>query len=133
LLLIYDGVCNFCNFWVRFVVKRDKKKKFQFSPYQSVYAKRFFAEQLNDYKTNCPESVIIIENGKVFTNASAIIKILNNMPYPWRFFSFILNILPIATTDYLYRLIAKNRYRLFGRKDNCKIPPKRFINRFLID
>lgn len=127
-LVIFDGVCNFCNYWVNFAIKRDKKKRLLFSPLQGNTA----AKILLDYKIDpgTITSVILIDNGKAYSQSSAAIRICKYLDGGWKLF-YMLIIIPKFIRDSIYNIIAKNRYKWFGKKDTCMIPTPALKERFL--
>jgi predicted DCC family thiol-disulfide oxidoreductase YuxK len=127
-IILFDGVCNFCNRTVNTILKYDKQAYFQFAPSQSNTAMQRFQALSIDQKSI--DSVILIDNEKVFTKTDAVIQIatqLSGWPSLFRFLKFI----PKPLRDFGYDLIANNRYRLFGKKDNCMIPDVSIRHRFL--
>jgi predicted DCC family thiol-disulfide oxidoreductase YuxK len=127
-IIIFDGICNFCNKSVNFIIKRDSKIHFVFTPIQSDTAK----EIMNKYALNSDDidSIILIKDDTYFTKSDAVLEILKDLSGYWFLFG-IFKIVPKFMTDYCYDLISKNRYRFFGKKDSCMIPTKNLENRFL--
>ncbi len=127
-ILLFDGLCNLCNSSVNFILKRDKHAKFKFASLQSEIGKELCKQYNID--TNIVDSIILIKNDKVSIKSSAVLEILKDMPIGWRLL-LIGIILPKFIRDWLYDVIAKYRYRIFGKKDECPIPPKDVQDRFL--
>lgn len=134
-ILLFDGLCNLCNGSVNFILKRDKVGKFKFTSLQSEIGIKLTKKYNID--TNIlarsaggVDSIILIKNNKVFIKSSAVLEILKDMPIGWRVFRIGI-FLPKFARDWLYDLIAKHRYRIFGKKDECPIPPKDVQDRFL--
>lgn len=128
ILILFDGVCNLCNGLVQFIIKRDAAEKFKFASLQSDFGKA----QLIHYSLN-PESlrsVIVIDNDAAFEQSDAILHIAWHLGIPWKFF-FVFKILPKFFRDACYNLIAKYRYRLFGKQDQCMIPTADLKTRFM--
>ena len=127
-VILFDGVCNFCNYWVNFVIKRDSKKKLRFTPLQGETAKQL----LPQYKVNTSSlsSVIFVDKGKTYTQSSAAIRICKYLDGGWKLF-YVLIILPKFFRDFFYNIIARNRYRWFGRKESCRVPTANEKERFL--
>jgi predicted DCC family thiol-disulfide oxidoreductase YuxK len=127
--IIFDGVCNFCNRTVNIILKHDKQAFFHFAPSQSNAAKDRL--QAFSIEQKSIDSVILIDNEKLFTKTDAVIQIarqLSGWPSLFRFLKFI----PKPLRDFGYNLIANNRYALFGKKDNCMIPDAAMRHRFLL-
>jgi predicted DCC family thiol-disulfide oxidoreductase YuxK len=127
-IIIFDGVCNFCNRTVNIILKHDKDNYFQFTPSQSNAAIEIMQEHRIDQKAIA--SVILIDNEKVYTKTDAVIQIathLNGWPKIFRF----IKLIPKPIRDFGYDLIANNRYRLFGKKAACMVPDASIRDRFL--
>ena len=133
-VILYDGVCNFCNAVVNFIVKHDKKKIFRFAPLQSKDARAYLREHKEAFVSL--KTVYLIEDGNVYKRSRAVFRMFRQLPYPWKMFSW-LRILPVRLTDYFYKLIAKHRYTLFGqRKDATPVDEEvkaRLLNRIMIN
>ena len=127
-IVLFDGVCNFCNYCVNFAIKRDKKKKLRFTPLQGETAK-LLLQQYNISSTSL-SSVIFIDGNKIYTQSSAAIRICKYLDGGWKLF-YGLMIIPKFFRDWLYNIIARNRYKWFGKKDVCMIPTPEMRARFL--
>lgn len=127
-VVLFDGVCNFCNYWVNFAIKRDRKKKLLFAALQGETAGRIL-DTYNILPTET-SSVILIDNGKMYTQSSASIRISKYLHGGWKLF-YALMIVPKFIRDPIYNIIARNRYRWFGKKDKCMIPTPELKERFL--
>ena len=127
-IILFDGVCNFCNGAINFLIKQDKKNRFRFAPLQSETGRKLTAQYGID--NNQFESFVLIRNGKVYQKSSAALRVLNELPWYWKEFQ-ILRIVPAFLRDAIYDFIARNRYRWFGRKDQCMIPSPEVRSRFL--
>ena len=127
-VVLFDGVCNFCNYWVNFAIKRDKKKKLRFAPLQGESARQLLAQHGLD--TTKLSSVILVDNGKVYTQSSAAIRICKYLDGGWKLcYGFM--IIPKFIRDLFYNIIARNRYKWFGKKDSCRVPTPELRERFL--
>ncbi|MEO6612091.1 MAG: thiol-disulfide oxidoreductase DCC family protein [Chitinophagaceae bacterium] len=127
-VILFDGVCNFCNYWVNFAIKRDKKKRLRFTALQGDTAARL----LPQYSINptALSSVIFIDKDKAWTQSSAAIRICKHLDGGWKLF-YGLIILPKLFRDFFYNIIARNRYKWFGKKETCMIPTPELKERFL--
>jgi predicted DCC family thiol-disulfide oxidoreductase YuxK len=127
-IILFDGVCNFCNRTINIILKYDKDAYFQFAPSQSNAAmgimQQFGLEQ------QAITSVILIDNEKVYTKTDAVIQIANRLS-GWPSLFRLLKFIPKSIRNFGYDLIAKNRYTLFGKRDQCMIPEASARNRFL--
>ena len=127
-IIFFDGVCNLCNFWVKYVVRNDPDFVFYFSNLQSEFASNFLKE--NNIKSDF-ETIIFFTDGKFLKQSNAIVSILFKIGGFNRFLSRIIKHLPVKFRDGLYKFISRNRYRLFGKKEHCVIPDQNLNKRFL--
>ena len=127
-LILFDGVCNFCNFWVNFALKRDRKKKLKFTTLQGETAKQLLLKY--NINPTSLSSVILIDNGKAYTQSSAAIRICKYLNGGWKLF-YGLMIIPKFIRDFFYNIIARNRYKWFGKKEECMMPAAELKERFL--
>jgi predicted DCC family thiol-disulfide oxidoreductase YuxK len=127
-IILFDGVCNLCNGFVQFVIKHGKGDYFSFAALQSEFAHQQFNNL--DYKADGIASVVLIENSKVYSESTAALRILKKMKglYPL-LYAFI--IVPPFIRDAVYRWVARNRYKWFGKTDSCMIPTPELKSRFL--
>jgi predicted DCC family thiol-disulfide oxidoreductase YuxK len=117
-LIVYDGVCVLCSRWIRFVAARDRDELFGFVPLQSPYG-RHLASQVGISVEN-PETFVAILDGAVAFRSDGALGILARLPgFRW---AAALRVVPRALRDRAYNLIARNRYRWFGRYDACRLP-----------
>lgn len=127
-IILFDGVCNFCNGSVNFIIERDRKNYFKFAPLQSEIGQKLLGENGID-KTET-DSVILIENGKAYTHSTAALKVANKLDGAWSWlYAFI--IIPKPLRDFFYKTFAKYRYKLFGKTDACMMPTPEIRARFL--
>ena len=127
-IVLFDGVCNFCNASINFVIERDKAGFFKFAPLQSEVGEELTAKCGID--TSETDSVILVENGKVYTHSDAALGIARRLNGIWSW-AYALRVIPRPIRDLAYKLIARNRYRLFGRRDACMMPTPEVRARFL--
>ena len=127
-IVFFDGVCNFCNYWVNFAIKRDKKSKLRFAAVQGETAAKMLPE--HQLSVNALSTVILIDNGKVYTQSSAALRICKYLDGGWKLF-YGLMIIPKFIRDFFYNIIARNRYKWYGKKDTCMIPGPEIRERFL--
>lgn len=128
LIILFDGVCNFCNGAVNFVLKQDKKGIFLFAPLQSQAGQKLLEQY--QLTTQDFDSFVLIENEKLFTKSSASLRVMQRLPWYWKW-TQAFRIIPKFLRNAVYDLIAKNRYQWFGKKDACMIPTPEMRNRFL--
>ena len=127
-IVIFDGVCNFCNGAVNFIVERDPEGKFAFTPMQSELAQ----ELVEKYGISNVgfDTFLLIKNGECFIWTNAAIEIAKELDGHW-WFCTIFKIVPRPVRDWFYRLFARNRYALFGRTDQCMTPTQELAKRFV--
>ena len=117
LIILFDGICNLCNGSVNFILKRDKKKLFRFVTLQSERGEEL-VRQFNISKET--DSVILIFENRVFLESEAAIEIVRLLPVPWKWLAFF-KIIPLKFRNGIYKWIARNRYRWFGKRNVCRI------------
>ncbi len=128
-IILFDGVCNLCNGAIQFIIKRDKKDRYRFAALQSDLAKELTQERNID--TQKIDSIILIEPGKAYyIKAPAALRIGKNFGGLWILLS-IFEWIPPVISNWVYDIVAKNRYRWFGRKDECMIPTPELKQKFL--
>lgn len=127
-ILFFDGNCGLCDGLVRFVLDRDALARFRFASLQSDFAKRFFAD--HGLNTTDLDSVVLFKEDQFFVLSSAAIEVFAGLPGVWSF-GRVLRCIPRRIRDHVYRWIAANRYRFFGRLDECRLPTAAESSRFL--
>ena len=128
-IILFDGVCNFCNFWVNFVIKRDKNNTYKFAAMQSESGQQLL--KIFNLNTSHFDTFVLIVNNKTFTKSTAALMISKNLKSFIKLL-YLLIILPRSIRDFFYDLVAKNRYKFFGKRDFCMIPTKKEQHKFLI-
>ena len=127
-ILLFDGVCNLCNGIVRFTLKRDPEGKFLFASLQSTSGQAIldrFGRPKSDF-----ESYLLVQDGKCHEKSTAALLTLKILGWPYKLlYAGIL--IPRPLRDWVYDLIARNRYRVFGRRETCMIPTPEIRSRFL--
>jgi len=127
-IVFYDGVCNFCNGLVVFLLKHERKNNMLFCSLQSEFAESF----LKDFNVQVNlDTIYYYSNGKLYNRSEAIKKISRNLKHPYLMVFYFLAITPKFIREYFYKLFAKNRYKWFGKKDKCQIPSPEEKLRFL--
>ena len=127
-VIMFDGVCNLCNASVNFVIDRDSDRYFRYAPLQSDAGQRFLkkhGKSVSDF-----DSVILDEGDRFFTQSTAALRIARKLDGAWPLlYGFI--IIPPFLRNLVYNIIARNRYKWFGRKDECRIPTPELKSLFL--
>ena len=117
-VILFDGVCVFCSRWIRFVATRDVARRFRFTPIQSAYGTRL--AQTFGIDPDNPDTNAVIHGGKAHLQSDAALTVLSNLPH-WGW-TRALFLVPKPLRDVVYGLVARNRYRIFGRYDACFVP-----------
>jgi predicted DCC family thiol-disulfide oxidoreductase YuxK len=127
-IILFDGVCNFCNFWVSLVINRDKKDIFRFAALQSKEAEELSGKFKFD--STAIDTFILIAGEKFYTRSTAALMVCKELSSLLKLL-YPLIILPIFFRDFIYDLIARNRYKLFGRRNSCRVPTEAEREKFL--
>lgn len=127
-VLLFDGVCHLCNSSVQFVLKRDKKNVVHFGALQADVSKQLIAA--TGYDGVLPDGVVLIENGKIYFESDAALRVLRHLGGFWGLMSY-LRFIPRFIRQFVYKIIARNRYKWFGKYDTCAIPEKEWKSRFI--
>ena len=130
-VVLFDGVCNFCNATVRWTAKRDPLARLRFAPLRSATARRIvaLAEPDTDFDA-LPDTIVLVDQAGVHTASTALLRIARHLRFPYPALSLAV-IIPRPLRDAAYRVFARNRYRWFGRSDECPLPPPGLASRFL--
>ena len=127
-ILLFDGHCNFCNAWVRLIVRRDTAKKILFAPLQSSIGRKMLEEKKID--VNYTGSLVFFEEERFSLSSTAVLRIFSYLDGWERHLKF-LSFVPRPFRDKLYLYIAKYRYKWFGRSEQCMVPTPELRERFL--
>jgi predicted DCC family thiol-disulfide oxidoreductase YuxK len=129
-VVVYDGVCLLCSRWVRFLLKHDQEGRYRFASTQSDNGRRLLLAHGLDSES--PLSMLLVEDGRGYTDTSAITRVLRGLPHRrWHWLSTLISMFPRAVRDVTYRFVARHRYRLFGRSDQCFVPSQEQRSRFI--
>ena len=118
-IILFDGICNLCNRGVDLVIRHDRRRVFRFASLQSPVA-QLRLRQLG-YSRDSMESVLLIEADRVSSESTAVLKIAGRLPWPWPLLA-VFWLLPRPVRDWGYRIVARNRYRWFGQRSQCRMP-----------
>ena len=127
-VILFDGICNLCNNSVQFIIKRDHKERYQFASLQSDYGisiKENFGLP-GDYT----ESIILLKDEKLYFRSDAALMISKDLNFPWSVLHAFI-VLPKFLRDPVYNFIARNRYKWFGKKDQCTLAMPGWEKRFI--
>ncbi|MNI52214.1 hypothetical protein D3C73_1069780 [compost metagenome] len=127
-VVLIDGVCHLCQGLVRFIIPRDPKGQIKFAPLQSEAGRRLLSAA--GLKMDRLDTVVLLEDGRCYTESSAVLRIARRLRFPWpAAYCFIL--VPRPLRNAVYRFVARNRYRWFGRDEQCLLPTPEIRRRFL--
>jgi predicted DCC family thiol-disulfide oxidoreductase YuxK len=127
-IILFDAECVLCSANAQFVLTHDRQERFRLASMQGdVGASLFRAHGLDP---SDPTSILVVDGAIVRKDSDAVLSIYEGLGYPWRLVS-LLRIVPAAVRDPLYRLIARNRYRVFGKRTTCWVAPERYRSRML--
>ena len=127
-VIVFDGVCVLCNGWVHFLLRRDHRARYRFAAMQGEAGRALLRQ--HGLSPDDPLSMLLVDDAVARTDTDAIIAVLTGLGGAWRF-AAALRIVPRIARDPLYRWIARNRYRWFGRRDHCPLPDAAHRHRFL--
>ena len=127
-IVLFDGVCNLCSSSVQFILKRDRKRRFLFGSLQGNAGQRYL--QRFNRPTNNYNSFMLVEGNRLYTRSTAVLRMLKHLGRGWQLL-YVFIIVPKIIRDAIYNLVARNRYKWFGRKDACWIPTPDLKARFL--
>ena len=128
LVLLFDDICNLCNGTVRFFIRRDLRKCLRFAPLQSETGQRIL--KANGLPINHLSSTVFVEDRRSYINSSAVLRACGHLRFPWPATKVFL-LVPRPFRDLTYKWVARNRYRWFGKKDECPLPDTADADRFL--
>ncbi len=129
-IVLFDGVCNFCDASVNFIIRHDRRGRFQFAPLQSDVGKDLCAE--HGLKRQRLDTLVLIERGVAYTRSTAALRIARRLSGPCRLL-YALIAIPQPVRDAAYGWFARHRYRWFGRRHECAIPAANVRSRFLAE
>lgn len=127
-IVLFDGICNFCNSSINFVIDHDPEKHFKFASLQSEIGQ----EILRKYNKNTKnfDSVILLKNNTLYEKSAAALEITKHLSGLWKYLT-VFGVLPTFFLNFFYDIVAKNRYRIFGKADSCRMPIPELRERFL--
>lgn len=130
IIILFDGVCNLCNGAVQFIINRDPENRFVFASLQSVFGKtQLIKAGLDPYSL---QSILVIDHHSILQRSDAALKIADNLKGFWSFLT-VFRFVPRFIRDGVYNFIARYRYRIFGKQDQCMIPSAELKARFIDD
>lgn len=126
-LVLFDGVCHLCNRSVQFILDRDPRGVFRFAPLQSALGRRLL--HAHGFADGWYDGIVLIEKGRCWVKSTAALRIAGRLPFPWKLL-VVLRLVPRVVRDAVYDIIARYRYRWFGRGETCRLPTPELRDRF---
>lgn len=129
MIVVFDAKCLLCNGWVQFLLRHDRQGRIRFASMQGEQGARL----LNEAGLSAGEglqTLLVVEGGRSWQHTAAILRILHRLGWPWRL-AWAGWLVPAPLRDALYRLVARNRYRIWGRSEVCMVPAPEHAGRFL--
>lgn len=127
-VVLFDNVCNLCSSSVQFILKHNKDESIKFASVQSALGRAVL--KFYDMPSDTYETMLYIEHGRLYTKSAAAIALAKRLSFPWSLLQ-VLAVVPRAIRDWFYDRIARNRYRLFGKREQCYLPDDKTLRRFL--
>ena len=127
-VVVFDGVCALCSGWLRFLLRHDRRTGFRFAAMQDAVGRDLLRAHGIDPAD--PVSFLLVDGEAAWHDSAAVIEVLRRLGGPWRL-AVLLRIVPRRLRDAAYRLLARHRYRVFGRREHCMLPPPGTAHRFL--
>ncbi|WNS41041.1 thiol-disulfide oxidoreductase DCC family protein [Paenibacillus sp. MMS20-IR301] len=127
-IVLIDGVCHLCQGLVRFIIPRDPKELFMFASLQSEAARELL--RAGGLLEDTLNTVVLVESGVNYTESAAVLRIARRLRFPWPA-AYVFILVPAPLRNFVYRLVARNRYRWFGRDEQCLLPSPELKRRFL--
>jgi len=138
LLVVFDGECGFCNRSIRWLLRRDRKDRLRFAPSSDPAVRELLASHgvLSQASDTSPDTIFVLRNTgthveELLVRSNAILACLRVLPQPWPFFAAVARLIPRPVRESAYKLIARYRYRIWGRYDSCPIPTPEERRHFL--
>jgi len=126
--IVFDGVCNFCSAYVRFVIRRDRSRRFRFASLQSARGSGLLLRHGID--PGDVNTFLLVKGDRAYTRSDAVIEVAKDLDGFWKTARFLV-VIPRSLRDGFYDWFARNRYRFFGRKEVCMVPTEDIRDRFL--
>jgi predicted DCC family thiol-disulfide oxidoreductase YuxK len=127
-VIVFDGVCVLCSRWVKFILARDPHARYRFAAMQSASGRMLLRDHGLD--PDDPVSLLLFDGARPWTDTEAILRVVTRFGGAWRL-AALARIVPRRARDFLYRNVARRRYRWFGKRDSCLMPTPETADRFL--
>lgn len=125
-IVFFDGICNLCNASIDFIVRHEKGNQLKFASLQSEIANQYLTPENREQL----QTIQFFHQNKTYTKSTAVLKISKHLKFPWNL-GIIFLIIPKFIRDFVYDLVATNRYKWFGQKNTCRIPTEEERGKFL--
>jgi predicted DCC family thiol-disulfide oxidoreductase YuxK len=129
-IILFDGVCNFCNRSVNWIIRRDKQGYFRFAPLQSEAGEAL--QERYGLDPSALDTLVLVEGARVYVKSTAALRIVRRLSWPWQWLYGIIAV-PRPVRDFAYDWFARRRYRWFGKRKECMVPSPKVRERFLSD
>jgi predicted DCC family thiol-disulfide oxidoreductase YuxK len=127
-VVFFDGVCNLCNAFIQFVIRRDPAARFRFAPLQSDAARARLGAV--PAPGSLPDSILLFDDGRLYVRSAAVLHIARGLRAPWPLL-YGLVVVPRPLRDWVYDFVARRRYGWFGKRETCMVPTSDLARRFL--
>lgn len=128
MIVVFDGQCLLCNGWVQFLLRHDRRGRFRFASIQGEAGGRMLADA--GLRVEGLQTLLLVDGDRSWQHTDAILRVLHGLGWPWRL-AWAAWLIPRPLRDGLYRWLARNRYRCFGRSAQCMVPDPQVAARFL--
>ncbi|CAN5789940.1 thiol-disulfide oxidoreductase DCC family protein [soil metagenome] len=128
MIVVFDAQCLLCNGWVRFLLRHDRKGVFRFASIQGTAGRQMLESQ--GLQIDGLQTLLLVDGQRTWQQTAAIFRVLHALGWPWRL-AWLGWLIPSPLRDSAYRLMARHRYRIFGRADECIMPPADYATRFI--
>ena len=128
MIIVFDAKCLLCDYWVQFLLRHDRRRVFRFAAIQGRAGQALLAQA--GLKADGLETLLLVDGARSWQHTAALLRVLDRLGWPWRL-AWMAWPVPAPLRDVLYRALARNRYRIFGRSDVCLMPAPEHAGRFL--
>lgn len=128
MIVVFDAQCLLCNGWVQFLLRHDRKGRIRFASMQGATGGQLLADA--GLTVNGLQTLLVVDQGRSWQHTAAILRVLHELGWPWRL-AWAGVVVPAPLRDVIYRWVARNRYRFWGRSAVCMVPPQSSADRFL--
>jgi len=128
MIVVFDGQCLLCNGWVQFLLRHDRARRIRFASIQGAAGQQLLAQA--GLQVEGLQTLLVIDGDRSWQHTAAILRVLHALGWPWRL-AWVGWLVPAPLRDLLYRWVARNRYRIWGRSSTCMLPAPEHAARFL--